>query len=353
MDSFTGRTLIATIVFLDIVEYSKTSVDRQMKMKDDLNRAISLAIGGIGESERVVLDTGDGAALCLLGDPEDALFAATAINNAMAEHRDVSLRSGINLGPVKLVVDLNGQRNVVGDGINVAQRVMSFAEPGEVLISRSFYEVVSRLRDDQEFLFRFLGTKKDKHIREHQIYAVGVRVPAGGRPAIEALEIEHDLSGDGLLEDTELRTTVIDEELSRASEVELTRYIGPVARVLVRRAVEKSRSLEEFRTAIAETILDPADRDSFLGAFGSKGEVAEASAPAPVSVEPAWRLDDQEADRVVRLLANELGPLARVLVARAAKKATSRQGFYRHLVEGIDDRDARMRFLDGLGRLGI
>jgi len=42
----------------------------------------------------------------------------------------LQIRVGVNLGPVRLVKDINGQPNIIGDGINVAQRVMSFAEPG-------------------------------------------------------------------------------------------------------------------------------------------------------------------------------------------------------------------------------
>ena len=64
---------------------------------------------------------------------------------------------GINLGPVRLVKDLNGQTNILGDGINVGQRVMSFADPGQLLVSRSFYEVVSRLSDEYENLFTHLA----------------------------------------------------------------------------------------------------------------------------------------------------------------------------------------------------
>src|SRR5205807_9293242 len=62
--------------------------------------------------------------------------------------------------------------NILGDGINVAQRVMSFAEPGQLLASRSFYEVVSGLSGDYASLFSDLGTRTDKHVREHEVYAV-------------------------------------------------------------------------------------------------------------------------------------------------------------------------------------
>jgi len=78
----------------------------------------------------------------------------------------------VNLGPVRLVKDINGQPNIIGDGINVAQRVMSFAEPGQILVSRSYYDVMARLSEDYGKLFHYEGAKTDKHVREHEVYAI-------------------------------------------------------------------------------------------------------------------------------------------------------------------------------------
>jgi hypothetical protein len=78
----------------------------------------------------------------------------------------------VNLGPVRLVKDINGQPNIIGDGINVAQRVMSFAEPGQILVSRSYYDVMARLSEDYAKLFHYEGAKTDKHVREHEVYAI-------------------------------------------------------------------------------------------------------------------------------------------------------------------------------------
>src|SRR5581483_10290574 len=114
-------------------------------------------------------DTGDGAAVTFMGDPEDALFASMAVRDSAGA---LAVRLGVNLGPVRLVKDLNGQLNIIGDGINVAQRVMSFARPGQLLVSRSFYEVVSCLSRDYANMFRHEGARTDKHVREHDVYSV-------------------------------------------------------------------------------------------------------------------------------------------------------------------------------------
>ena len=74
---------------------------------------------------------------------------------------------------MRLVKDINGQPNIIGDGINVAQRVMSFAEPGQILVSRSYYDVMARLSEDYAKLFHYEGAQTDKHVREHEVYAIG------------------------------------------------------------------------------------------------------------------------------------------------------------------------------------
>jgi hypothetical protein len=170
----TGRTLVCSVLFLDIVEYSKKPVTEQILLKQSFNQALAGALEGVAPRDRIILDTGDGAAVTFMGDPEDALFAAMTVR----DRQGALVRSGVNLGPVRLVKDLNGQVNIIGDGINVAQRVMSFSEPGQLLVSRSFYEVVSCLSRDYAALFHHEGARTDKHVREHDVYAV-----VGGRPS--------------------------------------------------------------------------------------------------------------------------------------------------------------------------
>lgn len=83
------------------------------------------------------------------------------------------VRMGINLGPVRLVKDINNQPNIVGDGINVAQRVMGFADVGQLLVSRSYYDAVSRISQEYAGMFHYQGSRTDKHVREHEVYAIG------------------------------------------------------------------------------------------------------------------------------------------------------------------------------------
>lgn len=173
-----GKTIICSVFFLDIVEYSKKSVSGQISLKERFNAFLSTAIRDVPNNDRIILDTGDGAAISFLGDVEDALRAALSMRASLLSEEGLSdppllVRMGINLGPVRLVKDINGQPNIVGDGINVAQRVMGFAEPGQILVSRSYYDAASRLSQEYAGMFHFEGARTDKHVREHEVYAIG------------------------------------------------------------------------------------------------------------------------------------------------------------------------------------
>jgi hypothetical protein len=179
MDQRTNRTFICSVLFLDIVDYSIKPVEEQIAEKGRFNALLSEIIKDIAVNDRIILDTGDGAAIGFLGDPEDALFVAMGLRDSVLNEQPasssspLSIRMGINLGPVKLVTDINKQLNLIGDGINVGQRVMSFAQPGQLLVSRSYFEVISCLTQEYAKLFEYQGVHADKHVREHGIYAVG------------------------------------------------------------------------------------------------------------------------------------------------------------------------------------
>ena len=69
------RTWLCSVLFMDIVNYSSRSVDTQMKWKARFNGYLGEANRDVPESDRVILDTGDSAAVCFLGAPEVAMFA--------------------------------------------------------------------------------------------------------------------------------------------------------------------------------------------------------------------------------------------------------------------------------------
>jgi class 3 adenylate cyclase len=178
------QTRMAAVVFADLVGFSKKSVPAQLAAKEALTDLLQRLVMPYPKNGRVVLDTGDGAAVGFLVSPEYALGLALRLRReldaapvgGLLQSRD--LRLGINLGPVKVVTDVNGHPNLVGEGINSAERIMSFADPGGTTASRSFQEAVYYLDANFQSLFEPLGIRTDKHGREHEVFRLTTSVPA-------------------------------------------------------------------------------------------------------------------------------------------------------------------------------
>ena len=193
---------------LDLVGYSKRSVAQQGEIKEAFNALLMQVLKRVPPEDRIILDTGDGAAISFLGDPEQSLGIGLALRDAMngataklgGSAADAgAVRIGINLGPVKLGVDMNGHPKIIGDGINVAEKICEFASPGQVLVSRPFHDVVSRMSPRHAQIFHYEGVRTDRNVREHEVYSVQAAAPAAppmlSRPAQpEAVDLPADES---------------------------------------------------------------------------------------------------------------------------------------------------------------
>jgi adenylate/guanylate cyclase family protein len=280
-----NRTFISSVLFLDIVEYTRQPVAQQIRLKNQFNSLVSELIADIAESDRIILDTGDGAALSFLGDPEDALFVAVKLRDALREKQlqefpDLHIRMGINLGPVKLLKDINGRPNLIGDGINVAQRVMSFAAPDQILVSRSFYEVVSCLSTEYSQLFNYQGTQKDKHVREHELYEIGFSdKPLPASPNLSSTQLVSRLNRD----DLPPLPAGWDPAALEPIEAALTAYVGALAKGLVRVQAAKTKDPAALREALAAQIPSVDDRNAFLAKIAAaatgNGEAKTTATP--------------------------------------------------------------------------
>src|SRR5437762_9949164 len=118
---------IAHVLFIDIVGYSKLSINDQHAAVEELNEIVR-ASGQFQRAEAadrlLKIATGDGMALVFYTSPEAPAQCAVEISRPLKEHPRLQLRMGIHSGPVSGVVDVNNRPNLTGAGINVAQRVM-------------------------------------------------------------------------------------------------------------------------------------------------------------------------------------------------------------------------------------
>src|SRR2546430_13478598 len=104
-----GRTLVCSVLFLDIVEYSKKPVSDQLQLKQEFNRVLTKALEQVPARDPIILDPAAAAAVPFMGDPEDPLFRSMA---GRASARAGAGRLGGDRGPVRLGEDLHGQANL-------------------------------------------------------------------------------------------------------------------------------------------------------------------------------------------------------------------------------------------------
>ncbi len=286
------RTIIATVLFFDIIGYTKQPDKKQLTLKQQFNRLVTGSLDSLDAGERIILDTGDGAAIGFLQHPTDALesamhFRAALIANKHCDYPDLRVRVGIHLGPVSLVKDMNGQINMLGEGINSAQRVMSFAGPDQIYISRAYFEFVSNLSDEYKDLFRYRGAQQDKHKREHQVYElmgaeadepVPAQEPSSNLPSFNFEAFNTALSRPNEAASSLLQPPVADSMLMDAAVLNDVN-IEPVVR---EEAVSQEASViqeEPVHTEDAPQYSD-AEARQFVDAQAKKWEEAEQRAAA-------------------------------------------------------------------------
>lgn len=140
---------------------------------------------------------------------------------------------------------------------------------------------------------------------------------------------------------SETASAGIDPAILATIERRLADYIGPIARHLVREAAREAGPFDVLCARLGQSIERVQDREAFLEAvrhMAGTGSRARAAAPGlPAAV----------LDRIQQELTRVLGPIARVLVTRAAAQGGSEAELRGRLATHITDAAERAAFLDG------
>src|SRR6202023_1328330 len=156
---------IAHVLFIDIVGYSKLSINDQRAAIDELTQVVrtSEQFQNAEAAARLIkIPTGDGVALVFYKSPEEPVECALEISRALKEHAKIKLRMGVHSGPVSGVIDVNGQANLAGAGLNMAQRVMDCGDAGHILLSKRVADDLGEYEQWRPLLYD-LGECEVKH----------------------------------------------------------------------------------------------------------------------------------------------------------------------------------------------
>jgi serine/threonine-protein kinase len=148
-----------------------------------------------------------------------------------------------------------------------------------------------------------------------------------------------------------------DAGLLKQVEQQLRRILGPVAKVLVRRAATNTTDVETLYAFLAENLSSPEERSAFLAGRRElkgvpprpPGATTMTILATQVGTRQTQPLTPEVIEKATRRLVAYLGPIAKVLVKQAAAQASTRHHFYLLLAEKVTEPAERERFLRDVG----
>lgn len=160
----TERRELVAIMFTDLKGYSKLMEENEATALRVLEAQSAIIKAAVEKHEgRIVNSIGDGT-MCEFKSAVKAVACALEIqeeireyNKEKGEQDKIMLRIGIHLGDVIVKC-----RDVFGEGVNIASRIVNIAEGGDICVSHSVVEQVHHSLDVSAIS---LGAKKLKNIK--------------------------------------------------------------------------------------------------------------------------------------------------------------------------------------------
>ena len=144
-----------------------------------------------------------------------------------------------------------------------------------------------------------------------------------------------------------------DKAVLKEAEASLAKLVGPLASVLVKRAARECADLPSLYAKLAEQVTNPQAKTAFLERATSITSIKGGSSSGTRSAPPpnGAPLSDALVDAAAKLLANHVGPIAKVMAKKTAARTTDRDAFFVLLADAVTDSAARQKLLTELKRL--
>jgi class 3 adenylate cyclase/pimeloyl-ACP methyl ester carboxylesterase len=196
---------LAAILYADVVDYSRLTGEDEDATHRRLSEYLDLISGNVERQHGQVMHYAGDAVLAMFEAVVDALSCASTIQTELEERnadlpdgRRLQFRIGVNLGDV-----IEDRGDIYGDGVNIAARLESLAEPGGICVSESVYDAVS---NSLPFSYEFMGEQEVKNIKKPvRVYRVlpgeksGASATSTAQPAgLAEQEIRFCTASDGV-----------------------------------------------------------------------------------------------------------------------------------------------------------
>ncbi len=177
-----NKRKLSAILSADVVGYSRLMEENEAFTIQRLDESKKIIKRLVNEYEGRVVDAPGDNILAEFSSVVNAVDCAVIIqarlrfiNAQLPENKRMDFRIGVNLGDV--VEDDDGR--IYGDGINIAARIQTLAEPGGICISRTAYDQV---KSKLNFGYAYIGEHNLKNISEPvRVYRVLTGTKTAGK----------------------------------------------------------------------------------------------------------------------------------------------------------------------------
>jgi class 3 adenylate cyclase len=163
---------LTAIFSADVVGYSRLMGEDEETTVRTLNKYKQMIFGFIERHNGRVIDSPGDNVLAEFSSVVDAVRCGVQIqedlkanNEGLPENRRMEFRIGINTGDV-----IQDGDRIYGDGVNVAARIESLADPGGICLSRTAYDQVKKnLKVEYEYLGEYEVKNIDEPVRVYKV----------------------------------------------------------------------------------------------------------------------------------------------------------------------------------------
>ncbi|OHD06928.1 MAG: hypothetical protein A2Y41_10410 [Spirochaetes bacterium GWB1_36_13] len=175
------------IVYLDLVGYSKNNEPIQIDLFKRFQKEIHhLLYDEILDNDCILIPTGDGIIAGIENIKTSSYLKSFELVVGIIDwtiSNDCDIRCAIHVGDVNVLKDINRKNNIIGNTINDAARILTGADDGGIIVSKTFYNKFLRkkndslggkikINDDWSFTLIDEDTVIDKHSFEHNVYNI-------------------------------------------------------------------------------------------------------------------------------------------------------------------------------------
>lgn len=147
-DRETADLELAHVLYLNLISAARAPIDEQVTQRARLEQIVRNTRSfkqAQTTGELIVRQTGANLALVFSRRPDAPMRCALEIADALRNQTGAIWRMGIHSGMILPVRDINNNRDVVGSGIYIAERVMDCGDPGHILVSKTVYDPLSQI----------------------------------------------------------------------------------------------------------------------------------------------------------------------------------------------------------------